>query len=86
MARGLNLPKLKAPWYVIPRMIVSILCVVALIYNLFRTGRSGWAWALIVFAAMVLFTILRAVGRSRGGSSGGFGGGYSGGGGASGSW
>lgn len=83
MARRLELPKAKAPWWSIPGLIVSGLFLIGLIYNLFRTGRTGWAWALIVFLGIIIFTILRS---SRGGSSGGFGGGFSGGGGATGSW
>lgn len=66
-------------------MIVSVILFVALIINLFKTGRSGWAWALIAFLGLLIFAILRSSANS-GGSSGGFGGGFSGGGGASGSW
>lgn len=85
MARGLSLPKPEAPWWILPAMIVSVILFVALIINLFKTGRSGWAWALIAFLGLLIFAILRSSANS-GGSSGGFGGGFSGGGGASGSW
>ena len=85
MARGLNLPKPEAPWWILPAMIVGVILIIALIINLFKTGRSGWAWALIAVLGLIIFAILRAS-ASSGGSSGGFGGGFSGGGGASGSW
>jgi len=85
LARGLALPKPKAPWWFLPLIVLVGVGLVALIYNLFKTGRSGWAWALIVALGVMLFFILRNAGQS-GGSSGGFGGGFSGGGGATGSW
>lgn len=84
MARGLALPKPTTPWWYFPLLIISIIGLVMLIINLFKTGRSGWAWALIVAIGVILFFILRNAGS--GGSGGGFGGGSSGGGGASGSW
>ena len=84
MARDLALPKPKPPWWFIPALICAVIFLIGLIYNLFKTGRSGWAWALIAFLAIIIFTILRS--SSRSGSSGGFGGGFSGGGGATGSW
>lgn len=93
MARGLALPKSKAlkskaPWWTLPAMILLIIMVMV---SLYRSGRSGWGWALIVGIGFVIFYILRAA-VSSGGSGGGggswgaFGGGSSGGGGASGSW
>ena len=82
MARGLQLPKPTAPWWFLPAIIGSAIFLGLVIYNLFKTGRSGWAWALIAFIAVALFYILR----NAGGSGGGFGGGSSGGGGATGSW
>jgi len=85
VARGLALPKPTAPWWFLPLVIVVIAGLIFLIYNLFKTGRSGWAWALIVALGVALFFILRNAGQSSG-SGGGFGGGFSGGGGASGSW
>jgi len=84
MARGLALPKPTAPWWFLPAIIIGAIFLVMLIINLFKTGRSGWAWALIVAIGIMLFFILRNAGS--GGSGGGFGGGSSGGGGASGSW
>ncbi len=84
MARGLALPKPTAPWWYFPAIIIGAIFLVMLIINLFKTGRSGWAWALIVAIGIMLFFILRNAGS--GGSGGGFGGGSSGGGGASGSW
>ena len=85
MARGLQLPKATAPWWFLPAIIGGAIFLGLLIYNLFKTGRSGWAWALIAAIAVALFFILRAAAKS-GGSGGGFGGGSSGGGGATGSW
>ncbi len=85
MARGLALPKPEAPWWFLPVVLISGIGLIALIFNLFKNGRTGWAWALIIFLGIVIFTVLRAASRG-GGSSGGFGGGYSGGGGATGSW
>ena len=85
MARGLALPKPKAPWWILPAMILGALLVIVVIVSLFKSGRSGWGWALIVGIGVVIFFILRAA-ASSGGSGGSFGGGSSGGGGASGSW
>lgn len=85
MARGLALPKPTQPWWILPLMLAIAIGLVLLIINLFKTGRSGWAWALIAFIAVALFFLMRASAAS-GGSSGGFGGGSSGGGGATGSW
>ncbi len=85
MARGLSLPKPKAPWWALPLMIIGLIGLIALIYNLFKTGRSGWAWAIIAALAVALFFILRNAAQNSG-SGGGFGGGFSGGGGATGSW
>lgn len=84
MARGLQLPKPTPPWWFWPAVIVGGIGLVLMIINLFKTGRSGWAWALIAAIGLLLFFILRNAGS--GGSSGGFGGGSSGGGGATGSW
>lgn len=80
MARGLQLPKATAPWWFLPVMVGGALFLGFVIYNLFKTGRSGWAWALIALIAVVLFFFLRTASKS------GFGGGSSGGGGATGSW
>ncbi len=85
MARGLQLPKPTSPWWVLPLIILVIIGFVLLIINLFKTGKSGWAWALIAFLGVAIFFMLRAA-ASSGGSGGGFGGGFSGGGGATGSW
>lgn len=85
MARGLQLPQATRPWWVLPAMILGAVFIGFAIYNLFRSGRSGWAWALIAALAVALFFLLRAS-ATAGGSGGGFGGGSSGGGGATGSW
>lgn len=83
MARGLALPKPSAPWWFWPVAIGALVLVVLMIINLFRSGRSGWAWALIAALGVALFFMLRNAGS---GSGGGFGGGSGGGGGATGSW
>jgi uncharacterized protein len=85
MARGLDLPRPTAPWWFWPALILGLVGVIFLIVNLFRTGRKGWAWAVILALVAVLFFALRAA-ASSGGSGGGFGGGSGGGGGATGSW
>jgi uncharacterized protein len=85
MARGLALPKRKAPWWVVPVFVGGLVLMVVLIINLFRSGRKGWAWALLAVLGVILFFIIRTM-LSSSGSGGGFGGGSSGGGGATGSW
>jgi uncharacterized protein len=85
MARGLALPKPKSPWWILPAMVLGTLIVIMVIVSLFKSGRSGWGWALIAGIGIVIFFLLRATAAS-GGSGGSFGGGSSGGGGASGSW
>jgi uncharacterized protein len=85
MARGLELPKPKKPWWILPLYLGIFALIVGVIISLFKSGRSGWGWALIALLGVLLFFILRQAVR-RGGSGGAFGGGFSGGGGASGSW
>ena len=85
MARGLELPKRKSPWWFWPALIGGLILVIVMIVNLFKSGRTGWAWALIAALGVILFFIIRAM-LSNAGSGGGFGGGSSGGGGATGSW
>jgi uncharacterized protein len=85
MARGLQLPKAKQPWWVMPLFIACLVLAVGTIISLFKSGRKGWGWALLIALGAILFFMLRAAARS-GGSGGAFGGGSSGGGGASGSW
>ena len=85
MARGLALPKPQTPWWTLAAMILGIVLVIMVIVSLFKSGRSGWGWALIAAIGVIIFFVLRAA-ASGGGSGGGFGGGSSGGGGASGSW
>lgn len=84
MARGLALPKPTPPWWLLPALIGGGILLVLVIINLFRSGRSGWAWALIVAVLALLFFVVRHANSQ--GSAGGFGGGSSGGGGATGSW
>ena len=85
MARGLALPKPKTPWWFLPVILGGFVLMVVLIVNLFRTGRKGWAWALLAVLGVVLFFLIRTM-LANSGSGGGFGGGSSGGGGATGSW
>lgn len=85
MARGLALPKPKAPWWFFPALVGGFVLMVVMIVNLFRSGRRGWAWALLAVLGVILFFIIRTM-LSSSGSGGGFGGGSSGGGGATGSW
>jgi uncharacterized protein len=85
MARGLGLPKPKRPWWVPLAVVAAAVLLVWMIVSLFRNGRKGWAWMLIIGIGFALFIILRASARNAG-SGGAFGGGFSGGGGATGSW
>ncbi len=85
MARGLNLPKPKTPWWFWPVAILAVIAVIALIVSLFRSGRKGWGWIVIAAVGVLLFMALRLASSSSG-SGGGFGGGSGGGGGATGSW
>ena len=84
MARGLQLPRPTTPWWFWPVLIGGAIFLGALIFNLFKNGKSGWAWALIAALAVLIYFLLRTA--AAGGSGGGFGGGSSGGGGATGSW
>jgi uncharacterized protein len=83
MARGLQLPTPKAPWWILPLMGAGLILVICVIVSLFKSGRKGWGWALIAALGVLLFLLMRA---SASGGGGAFGGGSSGGGGASGSW
>lgn len=85
MARGLGLPSPTPPVWFWPVVIAGVIIVALAVYSLFKSGRKGWAWALIIALGAVLFFVLRAAASSSG-SGGGFGGGSSGGGGATGSW
>lgn len=85
MARGLQLPAPTVPTWQWLVLIGGAIGFVALVMNLFKTGKSGWAWALLAVLGTILFFLMRHAAQGRG-SSGGFGGGSSGGGGASGSW
>lgn len=86
VARGLALPKMSVPLYVAgPLLLLVLIALGFLVNNLFKTGRTGWAWAVLAFIGIVLFFILRTLLSNRGGR-GTYGGGFSGGGGASGGW
>jgi len=86
---GLNWPMIM--------MIGSVPVLGLVAFSLFKNGKSGWGWVCVGLIAVILFAILRRLGRaansagdsgswSSGGFGGGFGGGSSGGGGATGSW
>lgn len=83
MARDLQLPTPKQPWWVLPLLGVLLVVIIGVIVSLFKSGRKGWGWALIVALGVMIFFLLRASANSGGGA---FGGGSSGGGGATGSW
>ncbi|KTD81762.1 TPM domain-containing protein [Legionella waltersii] len=85
LVRGQNIPLPKKPWWAWPLFIGSVILITAVIVSLFKNGRSGWGWALIILLATIIGYLLWAATKA-GGSGGGFGGGSSGGGGATGSW
>ncbi len=81
LVRGLKLPKIKQPWWVMPITIGIVVLLIGVIVSLFRSGRTGWGWALIIGIGLLLWYMMRNAGS--GGLSGG---GSGGGGGATGSW
>lgn len=84
MARGERIPARTQPWWVWPAAILAVIGLIFAIYSLFKSGRKGWAWALIVAVFALLFFLLRMAGSVS--SDGGFDGGSSDGGGATGDW
>ena len=82
LARGLELPKAKAPWWGIWVQLGFFALVAGVAYSLFKSGHSGWGWAFLAGIGVLLFFLMRTAASS----GGGMGGGSSGGGGASGSW
>lgn len=82
LARGLELPKAKAPWWALWVKLGFIALVAFIAYSLFKSGRTGWGWAFLAGVGVLLFFLMRMAASS----GGGMGGGSSGGGGASGSW
>jgi len=90
MARGLELPTRKRPWWHYGLIVGFIGLLIFTVVSMIRRGGSGWAWLFwaAVFAVLgyLLYSFLTR-GRGGGGFGGGsFGGGFSGGGGATGSW
>jgi uncharacterized protein len=67
-------------------MGIAFLAIIGIIFSLFRSGRSGWAWAAIIGLGLLIWAIFRNTGGGGGGSNDSFGGGSSDGGGSSGSW
>ena len=91
MARGLELPKRKRPWWHYGLIVGFIGLLIFTVVSLIRRGSGGWAWLFwgVVFAVLgyLLYALLTRGSRGGGGFGGGsFGGGFSGGGGATGSW
>lgn len=82
LARGLGLPPHKNPPWVLPALIIGGIIIAATIISLFRSGKSGWGWAILAGIGILIFFLLRT--SKKGGNP--LGGGSSGGGGASGSW
>lgn len=80
LVRDLPLPKIEQPWWVVPLMIVVGILVISIAVSLFKSGRSGWGWAFIIFLGASLWWALKES------SSSAFSDGSGGGGGATGSW
>lgn len=85
MARGLALPKPQMHWGFIIGVVVFFVVGIAVAISLFKSGRTGWGWAVIALLVAVFLLLLRIAAINRG-SGGAFQGGSSGGGGATGSW
>lgn len=91
MARGLELPKRKRPWWHYALIVGFVGLLIFTVVSLIRRGSGGWAWlfwaAVFGLLGFLLYSFLTRGARGGGGFSGGsFGGGFSGGGGATGSW
>jgi uncharacterized protein len=92
MARGLELPAPRQPWWLLPAAIGIFGGVTAMVFSLLYSGRQGAAFALLAALAMLFFLLLSMLGRAGAAQSGGSGsggafrGGSSGGGGATGRW
>jgi len=67
LVRGLELPEIKKPWWVMPLGIGLILFLIGVIVSLFRGGRRGWGWALIIGIGLLLWFIMRNAGSGGGG-------------------
>jgi len=80
-ARRIELPEQKAPKWIYPLLIITILSIVGIAFSLFKSGRKGWGWAFLAGIGFLIWMLLRSSGRNSG-----FGGGSGGGGGASWSW
>lgn len=87
LARGLGLPRPKTPSWLLPALILGFVLGMAGVVSLWRSGRKGWAFALLAALGVLLMMLLRSKrDGGGGGSGGGFGGGSSGGGGSTGRW
>jgi len=84
IARGLDLPRPKAPAWLLPALLLGLVLGVAGAISLWRGGRKGWAFALLMLLAALVAAIVFM--QRKQGSGGAFGGGRSGGGGATGRW
>lgn len=85
LARGLPLPKSDNQKIILIVGFILLALTIFVIISLFRSGRTGWGFALLAFLGMAIWYILSSKG---GGTSGSdfSGGGSGGGGGATGSW
>jgi uncharacterized protein len=61
LARGQNIPQPTPLWWILPAKVLGTVLFFGLIYNLFTTGRNGWAWALISILGAVIFSILFSI-------------------------
>ncbi len=91
MARELELPKIRRPWWHYALIVGFIGLAIFTVVSMIRRGASGWAWLMwagvFSLVGFLLYQMLTSRGGGSGGFSGGsFGGGFSGGGGATGSW
>lgn len=82
LARGLGLPPREKPAWVMPLLVFGCIMIAFVVISLFRSGKSGWAWAFLGAVGVLVFFLIRNGGQGGSPRSGG----TSGGGGASGSW
>ncbi|MEP1230069.1 MAG: TPM domain-containing protein, partial [Litorimonas sp.] len=88
MARGMGLPSPYYQWWVVPALVCLALLTLFISISMFRSGKTGIGWALLVALFVIIMFIIDIITSPSSGdnSVSGFGGGSSGGGGASGGW